>query len=102
MIRHSRNGLRAGKVSMAGFSVFLMKTACSTEKLEFHGFGRRAVMGHFDGGMISPDFSPGDAMTNRQDRRFARRKPPVGLRPGKGAMNASSAVCKDDLVKIVP
>ena len=61
MIRHSRNGLRAGKVSMAGFSVFLMKTACSTEKLEFHGFGRRAVMGHFDGGMISLDFSPGDA-----------------------------------------
>ena len=48
--------------------------------------------------------------TNRQDRRFARRKPPAGLRPepapllsqgqalqvvsrGKGAMNASSAVC---------
>ena len=30
---------------------------------------------------LSPDFSPGDAMTNRQDRRFARRQPPVGLRP---------------------
>ena len=36
---------------------------------------------------LSPDFSPGDAMTNRQDRRFARRQPPVGLRPGMGAMN---------------
>ena len=25
-------------------------------------------------------------MTNRQDRRFARRQPPAGLRPGMGAM----------------
>ena len=25
-------------------------------------------------------------MTNRQDSRFARRQPPVGLRPGMGAM----------------
>ena len=27
-------------------------------------------------------------MTNHQDRRFARRQPPVGLRPRMGAMNA--------------
>ena len=41
-----------------------------------------------DIGTVSPDFSPGDAMTNRQDSRFARRQPPIGLRPGMGAMNA--------------
>ena len=28
-------------------------------------------------------------MTNRQDRRFARRQPPEGLSPGMGAMNQS-------------
>ena len=50
----------------------------------------------------NPDFSPGDAMTNRQDRRFARRQPPVGLRPGMDAMNASSAVCNDGTLRILP
>ena len=30
-------------------------TECSGEQLEFHGLGRRAVVGKFDGGMISSD-----------------------------------------------
>ena len=33
-------------------------------------------------------------MTNRQDSRFARRQPPVGLRPGMGAMNAQDFSCQ--------
>ena len=33
-------------------------------------------------------------MTNRQDRRFARRQPPVRLRPGKGEMNAQNFSCQ--------
>jgi hypothetical protein len=32
-----------------------MKTECSAGQLEFHGLGRRAVVGHFDGGKISSD-----------------------------------------------
>lgn len=30
-------------------------TECSAEQLEFHGLGRRVVVGDFDGGMISSD-----------------------------------------------
>lgn len=30
-------------------------TECSAEQLEFHALGRRAVVGNFDGGMISSD-----------------------------------------------
>lgn len=32
-----------------------MQTACTPEQLEFHGLGRRAVVGQFDGGKISSD-----------------------------------------------
>ena len=32
-----------------------MKTECSAGQLEFHGLGRRAVVGEFDGGKISSD-----------------------------------------------
>ena len=32
-----------------------MKTECSAGQLEFHGLGRRAVVGQFDGGKISSD-----------------------------------------------
>ena len=32
-----------------------MNTACTGEQLEFHGLGRRAVVGQFDGGKISSD-----------------------------------------------
>ena len=32
-----------------------MKTECSAEQIEFHGLGRRAVVGKFDGGKISSD-----------------------------------------------
>ena len=32
-----------------------MKTECSPEQLEFHGLGRRAVIGKFDGGKITSD-----------------------------------------------
>jgi hypothetical protein len=32
-----------------------MKTECTAGQLEFHGLGRRAVVGHFDGGKISSD-----------------------------------------------
>jgi len=32
-----------------------MHTACTAEQLEFHGLGRRAVVGQFDGGKISSD-----------------------------------------------
>ena len=32
-----------------------MKTECSAGQLEFHGLGRRAVVGQFDGGRISSD-----------------------------------------------
>jgi hypothetical protein len=33
----------------------LMKTGCTAGQLEFHGLGRRAVAGQFDGGKISSD-----------------------------------------------
>jgi hypothetical protein len=33
----------------------LMKTECTAGQLEFHGLGRRAVVGQFDGGKISSD-----------------------------------------------
>jgi hypothetical protein len=33
----------------------LSMTECSAEQLEFHALGRRAVVGKFDGGMISSD-----------------------------------------------
>jgi len=33
----------------------LMKTECNVQQLEFHGLGRRAVVGQFDGGKISSD-----------------------------------------------
>jgi hypothetical protein len=33
----------------------LMKTQCTSEQLEFHAFGRRDVIGKFDGEMISSD-----------------------------------------------
>jgi hypothetical protein len=33
----------------------LSMTECSAEQLEFHGLGRRVVVGEFDGGMISSD-----------------------------------------------
>jgi Transposase DDE domain group 1 len=33
----------------------LMKTECTAAQLEFHGLGRRAVVGQFDGGKISSD-----------------------------------------------
>ncbi len=32
-----------------------MNTECTAEQLEFHGLGRRAVVGQFDGGKISSD-----------------------------------------------
>jgi len=32
-----------------------MKTECTTEQMEFHHLGRRAVIGRFDGGKISSD-----------------------------------------------
>ena len=32
-----------------------MKTECTAGQLEFHGFGRRVVVGEFDGGKISSD-----------------------------------------------
>jgi hypothetical protein len=32
-----------------------MNTECSAEQMEFHGLGRRAVVGEFDGGRISSD-----------------------------------------------
>jgi Transposase DDE domain group 1 len=32
-----------------------MKTECTTEQMEFHQLGRRAVIGRFDGGRISSD-----------------------------------------------
>lgn len=32
-----------------------MKTKCTPEQLEFHGLGRRSVVGQFDGGKISSD-----------------------------------------------
>jgi len=32
-----------------------MKTQCTTEQMEFHHLGRRAVIGRFDGGKISSD-----------------------------------------------
>jgi hypothetical protein len=32
-----------------------MKTECTAQQLEFHGLGRRAVVGQFDGGKISSD-----------------------------------------------
>jgi hypothetical protein len=32
-----------------------MKTECTAEQLEFHGLGRRVVVGEFDGGKISSD-----------------------------------------------
>lgn len=32
-----------------------METECTAEQLEFHGLGRRVVMGRFDGGKISSD-----------------------------------------------
>ena len=32
-----------------------MKTECTTEQMEFHQLGRRAVIGRFDGGKISSD-----------------------------------------------
>ena len=35
-----------------------------------------------------------DAMTNRQDRRFARHKPPAGLRPGTGAMSTQKKIAR--------
>jgi hypothetical protein len=34
-----------------------MKTECSAGQLEFHGLGRRAVVGEFDGGKVSSDSS---------------------------------------------
>jgi hypothetical protein len=33
----------------------LMGTECITQQLEFHGFGRRDIVGQFDGGKISSD-----------------------------------------------
>ena len=38
--------------------------------------------------------STADAMTNRQDRRFARRQPPDGLRPGTGAMSTQKKIAR--------
>ena len=35
-----------------------------------------------------------DAMTNRQDRRFARRTAPAGLRPGTGAMSTQKKIAR--------
>ena len=32
-----------------------MNTECTAAQLEFHGLGRRSVMGQFDGGKISSD-----------------------------------------------
>lgn len=32
-----------------------MRTQCSARQLEFHGLGRCAVVGQFDGGKISSD-----------------------------------------------
>jgi len=32
-----------------------MRTECNTKKMEFHGIGRRTVIGEFDGGKISSD-----------------------------------------------
>ena len=32
-----------------------MKTECTAGQLEFHGLGRRVVVGQFDGGKISSD-----------------------------------------------
>ncbi|PJA78107.1 MAG: IS1380 family transposase, partial [Nitrospirae bacterium CG_4_9_14_3_um_filter_51_5] len=32
-----------------------MKTACTPDQMEFHGLGRRVVVGQFDGGTISSD-----------------------------------------------
>jgi len=32
-----------------------MRTECNTERMEFHGLGRRTVVGRFDGGRISSD-----------------------------------------------
>jgi hypothetical protein len=32
-----------------------MKTECTAGQLEFHGLGRRTVVGEFDGGKISSD-----------------------------------------------
>ncbi|MGH9487022.1 MAG: hypothetical protein ACRD04_05465, partial [Terriglobales bacterium] len=33
----------------------LMKTQCNGTQLVFHGFGRRRVVGRFDGGKLSSD-----------------------------------------------
>ncbi len=32
-----------------------MKTECTQDQMEFHGLGRRVVVGQFDGGKISSD-----------------------------------------------
>ena len=32
-----------------------MKTECTQNQMEFHGLGRRVVVGQFDGGKISSD-----------------------------------------------
>ena len=32
-----------------------MKTECTADQLEFHGLGRRAMVGEFNGGKISSD-----------------------------------------------
>jgi hypothetical protein len=43
------------EVVIAKGDIGLMKTGCTAEQLEFHGLGRRVVVGEFNGGAISSD-----------------------------------------------
>lgn len=45
-----------------------MNTECTAEQLEFHGFGRREVIGRFDGGRITSD--GGGLLLRETDKRL--------------------------------
>jgi len=66
-------------------------TECNGEQLEFHALGRRAVVGKFDGGMISSDgggllLAEVEARTGILARlaRINHQLPRSGLRGGRG------------------
>ena len=50
-----------------------MKTECTAGQLEFHGLGRRAMVGEFNGGKISSD-SGGLLLREVKQRKRARDK----------------------------
>ena len=64
-----------------------MGTQCTPEQLQFHGLGRREVVGRFDGGFLTSD---GCSLLLREaDRRLdltrrARRTSRAGRGPGRG------------------